>query len=213
MEEDQPQEIFQSPPEYQSRLTRTNNGGGSAKRYAIIIVIIIVIALIILGVFKFFNGSSSGSTNLSPTPTTETFPTDTPSPTDTPAQSPSPSPKASTTPSKTPTPKPTGTTGSSVDKATGLDRAKLTVHVENGGGVAGAAKKAADYLTGLGYNVVATGNADNSNYTDTEIQVSSAKSDYVALLKSDLSKNYTVGKTSDTPPSNETADAVVIIGQ
>ena len=212
MEEDQPQEIFQSPPEYQSRLQRTGNGGGSAKRYIAIIVIVVVVAIVILGIFKFFTGGSGSTSDITPTPTLETFPTDTPFPTETPAEeSPTPSPKASPTTSATTTPKPT--TGDTVDKATGLDRAKLSIHVFNGSGVTGAAKKASDYLESLGYNVVDFDNADSSDYTSTEIQVIPSKSDYIALLKKDLSANYTVGKTTDSPPSTETANAVVIIGK
>jgi hypothetical protein len=213
MEEDQPQEIFQSPPEYQSRLSRQSSGGGSAKRYIAIIVIVIVVAVIILGIFRFFTGGSESTEDLTPTPTLETFPTDTPFPTETPAEeSPTPSPKVTPSTDTTTTPKPGGTT-SSIDKATGLDRAKLSVHVFNGSGVTGAAKKATDFLEGLGYNVVDFDNAESSDYASTEIQVITSKSDYAALLKKDLSANYTVGKTTDTPASGEPADAVVIIGK
>lgn len=214
MEEDQPQEIFQSPPEYQSRLQRTSNGGGSAKRYIVIIVFIVVLVILILGLFKFFSGGSSETTDLTPTPTIEAFPTDTPVPTEPVDETPSPTPKITPTGAASATPKPSGTTTTdSVDKATGLDRAKLSIHVFNGSGVTGAAKKASDFLESLGYNVVDFDNADTSDYASTEIQVISSKSDYAALLKKDLSANYTVGKTTDTPPSTETANAVVIIGK
>ena len=213
MEEDQPQEIFQSPPEYQSRLSRTSNGGGSAKRYIVIIVFVVVLALVILGVFKFFSGSKGETTDLTPTPTVETFPTDTPIPTEAAEESPTPTIKATPTLAPSATPKPSGASVNSVDRATGLDRAKLSIHVLNGTGETGVAKKASDFLEGLGYNVVQIGNADTSDFTSTEIQIVSGKDDYIALLKKDLSANYTVGKTSGTPPADEKADAVVIIGK
>jgi flagellar basal body-associated protein FliL len=207
MEEEQKEEIFQSPPEYQSRLSRSGNGS-SAKRYIIIIISLIVVVLIILGIFRFFGGESSETEELSPTPTFEMLPTDTPAP----------SPDESeTTPEpteRTGTPTPTKAASSNpVDSASGLDRSDLSIHVLNGSGVTGAAKKAADFLEGLGYNVVDYDNADNSDYAQTEIQISSAQSKYLNLLKKDLSGEYTVGSSSDAPPSSETADAVVIVGQ
>ncbi len=214
MEEDQPQEIFQSPPEYQSRLSRTSNGGGSAKRYIVIIVFVVVLALVILGVFKFFSGSGGQTSDLTPTPTVENFPTDTPIPTEGVTETPTPTVKATpTTSTPSTTPKPSGSSTSSIDKTTGLDRAKLSIHILNGTGETGVAKKASDFLEGLGYNVVQIGNAETSDYTSTEIQIVTGKDDFIALLKKDLSTNYTVGKTSGTPPADEKADAVVIIGK
>lgn len=98
---------------------------------------------------------------------------------------------------------------SSVDKATGLDRADLSVTVLNGSGVPGAAKEVADLLEGLGYEIESTGNADTTDYEKTEIRVSSANKKFLDLLKKDLSDDFTIGTTSST---YKDGDAVVIVG-
>jgi hypothetical protein len=85
--------------------------------------------------------------------------------------------------------------------------------IENGSGQAGVASKASDYLTGLGYNVSSTGNADNFNYTNVTIQVKSGQSDFLPLLTKDLGVNYTIGNTSSDLPDSASEDALVIIGQ
>ncbi len=200
MEEEEKEEIFQTPPNFESRLGRTGPNS-PAKRYITVIVIIVVLVLVILGVFKFASGGSK-KTEITPTPTQEVLPTDTPTPT------------VSGTP--TPTEKPTATPKPSVnpiDKASGLDRSKLSIHVLNGNGTAGASKKAADLLEGLGYNVTETSNADNFNYDKTVIQVTSEKSDYLALLKKDLSGDYTIGTASADLTGGSSFQAIVIVGK
>src|SRR3989344_5334750 len=108
----------------------------------------------------------------------------------------------------TPTPK-----ADPVDKATGLNREDLTIEVQNGGGVVGAASKGADFLKSLGYHVASTGNADNYDYENTVIKVKSDKSKYLPLLKKDLSANYSVGTSSEDLSASSSADALVIIGK
>lgn len=97
--------------------------------------------------------------------------------------------------------------------STNLDKSKITITVENGSGVEGAAGKVSDYLKGLGYNVSGTSNADNYNYTGVTIKVKSSVSNYFDTLKSDLSKNYTVSLSSSDLPASSPTDAVVIIGK
>ena len=201
MEEEEKEEIFQSPPNFESRLGRTGPDS-SAKRYIIVIVIIVVLVIVILGIFKFASNSGSKKVEITPTPTQEVLPTDTPTP------------EVSTTPS--PTEKLTATPKPSVnpiDKTSGLDRSKLSIHVLNGNGTAGASKKAADLLEGLGYNVTETSNADNFNYDKTVIQLTSEKSDYLALLKKDLSGTYTIGTASADLTGGSNYNAVVTIGK
>lgn len=200
MEEEEKEEIFQSPPNFESRLGRTGSDS-PAKRYTIVVVIIIVLVLILLGIFKFVSGGSKKA-EITPTPTQEVLPTDTPTP------------EVSTTPS--PTEKPSATPKPSInpiDKASGLDRSKLSVHVLNGSGTAGASKKAGDLLEGLGYNITQISNADNFNYDKTVIQVTSEKSDYLALLKKDLSGSYTIGTSSADLTGGSNYQAVVIVGK
>lgn len=172
------------------------------KRFLYLAGFVVLIILLFLG-YKLF-GSSKTVQNATPTPTPTPavfeLPTDTPTPAESPTE----------TPTNTPIPSPTV---NPVDKATGLDRSKLSVTIENGSGEAGVAKKGADYLTGLGYSVSGTSNADNFDYTNVTIQVKSSSSDYLNLLKKDLGFNYTVGSaTSDLANSADT-DAVVIIGK
>ncbi len=97
--------------------------------------------------------------------------------------------------------------------SSGLDRSKLSVTVENGSGVEGSAGKAADILKEIGYNVSSTGNADNYSYKGVTIKVKKEKSEFLDLLKKDLSKNYTVNAaSSDLQPTSAT-DALIIIGK
>jgi lipopolysaccharide export LptBFGC system permease protein LptF len=97
--------------------------------------------------------------------------------------------------------------------AANLDRTKITVSVENGSGVVGAASKIADFLKSKGYQISSTGNADNYNYTNITIQTKSSTSTYVDLLKKDLSQNYTVSSTTSDLPSSSTEDVLVIVGK
>ncbi|OGH12229.1 MAG: hypothetical protein A2776_01770 [Candidatus Levybacteria bacterium RIFCSPHIGHO2_01_FULL_40_10] len=203
MEEEEKKDFFQSPPEYQDRTSRSGSAGG-AKKFLPLIIIIIVIAVLLFGVFNFLSGSKE-TESITPTPTIqEIFPTDIPLPTDEPSGTPSPTEKPS------PTAKPTS---NPVDKTSGLDRSQLSIHILNGSGVSGAAKKASDLLEGLGYNVVQIGNAEKTDYAQTEIQVKSANSKYLDLLKKDLSSSYTVGTTSSDLSASESAGAVVIVGK
>ena len=89
----------------------------------------------------------------------------------------------------------------------------MSIAVKNGSGVTGAAAKASDFLKGLGYNVVSTGNADRDDYKNTKIQVKEAKKEFLDILKGDLSKNYTIGETSSDLPENSSEDALIIIGK
>lgn len=188
--------------------------GSSNKKRGILIIIGIIILLALVAYAVIATGGKGEEENISTTPT-QTIPT--PQPTEIPTPtvqdtSPTPTPRISTTP--TPTPKASTTPGaaSSVDKASGLDRANLKIAVQNGSGVAGAATKGSDVLKKLGYTVVSSGNADDFDYETTTIQVRSTKKAYLNLLKNDLSGHYTVGAaTSDYTGTD--ADAVVIVGK
>lgn len=150
-------------------------------------------------------------------------PTDTPIPTEMPTETPTPTIDPSITPGKltptkaasgTPTPSKAQSGGAgSVDKATGLDRADLTVEVLNGGGVAGAAGKMADELEDFGYAIGGTDNTETFDYTDVTIQVKSTKSKYLALLKKDLGATHTIDDATSDLAASHDADAVVIIGK
>lgn len=170
------------------------------RRFLYLLALILLLVLLFLG-YKILNVNKTVKTATpTPTPTVFEVPTDTPTPEISPTK----------TPDNSPTPKPTS---SPIDKTTGLDRSKLTIVVENGSGEAGVAKKGADYLTGLGYTVSSTSNADNYNYTNVTIQVKASSSDYLNLLKKDLGFNYTIGSATSDLPNSASSDAVVIIGK
>lgn len=170
-----------------------------------LLILIVIAGLAIFGTMRFLQARDS-ALELSPTPTegfvipTEPLPTENPEPT------------ASDSAETSPTTKVTQAAGASVDKATGLDRSKLTIEIQNGSGIAGAAGKVKTILEDLGYVISKTGNADNYDYEETVIQVKATRKSYLPLLEKDLESSYTIGSTSSTL-TGSTADAVVIVGK
>lgn len=174
------------------------------RRFIFLVLAILTVAFIFLG-FKSFSSSkkqSIGQPAVALTPTPTLIPTDT--------LTPSLSPTLTPAPTNTPTPKPTS---DPVDSTTGLDRSTLSVTIENGSGEVGVAGKGSDYLKGLGYNVTGTANADNFDYTNVTIQVKSANSDFLDLLKKDLGFNYTIQTATSDLPDSFSTNALVIIGK
>ncbi|MBI2414687.1 LytR C-terminal domain-containing protein [candidate division WWE3 bacterium] len=93
-----------------------------------------------------------------------------------------------------------------------LKRAYLKIRVENGTSIAGLAGRTRDYLTNLGYEVVAIGDAEESNREAVLIRFKSANSIYKDLVVSDLNKKFTkveIGKELD---ANLTYDTLIIAG-
>lgn len=173
------------------------------KKFIYVILFLIILVGFFLTKNLFFGSSKQKQTPVvTPTPTEFQFPTDTPTP--------SASPTAG---AEKPTVTPTTKSVNPVDQLTGLDRSTLSVEVQNGSGVTGAAAKAADILTDFGYKIASKGNADNENYENATIQVKSTKNNFLALLKKDLGFSYTVGSASADLDSSSTADALVIIGK
>lgn len=197
--------VFSQSP-FSSESSSSSGGGGTSRRgkkLLFLIILLIILGLIAFGAVKFLGGNVLNKPAPTPTPTMIPTPTDTPTPTPTLSGTPTPSPKAGA--KETPTP--TGT----VDKTTGIDRSTVTVSVENGSGVAGAAAKAADVLKGLGYTIGTVGNASTSDYATTEIHVKAGKAALLSLLKKDLSANYTVGTAASDYTGS--ADALIIVGK
>lgn len=174
------------------------------KRFLYLLGLIIFLMVAFAG-YRLLGSQTSPNQNTSqtPTPTEFVIPTDTP----TPAEE---TPTPTVEPTDTPTPKPTQ---NPIDSATGLDRSKLSVTVQNGSGEAGVAKKGADFLTNLGYDVSAPSNADKDDYTGATIQVKAGNSQYLDLLKNDLGKEYTVSSSSSDLADSFSTDALVIIGK
>lgn len=173
-----------------------------SKKFLYIILFVILLVGITFMFQKFFFGSKDekNASVISPTPTEYQFPTDTPEPSPTGEEA-------------KPTVVPTTKAVNPVDASTGLDRSALSVEVQNGSGVTGAASKGSDILKSFGYKVSAIGNADNENYENVTIQVKSTKTNFLSLLKKDLGFSYTIGSSSADLASSSTADALVIIGK
>jgi len=173
-----------------------SKGGKSKKKlFAIIGGIIIVLLVIVIGSMAFSGNEDPEEEDIFATPATQA-PTDTPTPTPT------------DTNNETTKEDPDPTTGEKAD--TDLDRSEYTILIQNGSGTAGAAGRLADILGDLGYTSGGTENADNFDYLETEIHVSSGNKALLDLLKSDLEDEYTIGETSTDYDGDD--DAVVIIG-
>lgn len=97
--------------------------------------------------------------------------------------------------------------------SSGLDRSKLSITVQNGSGTEGVAGKAAAILKEFGYNVVSTANADNYNYKGVTIKVKKEKSNFLNLLKKDLSKSYKITTTSPDLSDSSATGVLIIIGK
>jgi hypothetical protein len=174
------------------------------KRFVYLVLAILVL-LVAFFTYRIFGAKESGTISQSPAAVTPAPTEELISPTASEEQI-STSPTLTTTPTPIPTLNP-------VDNASGLDRSKLSVTVQNGSGEAGVAGKGAATLKHLGYNVAGTGNADNFDYSNVVIQIKSASNDFLSLLKDDLGLSYTIGSTSADLPDSFSSDALVIIGK
>lgn len=192
-------------PPFQSYASRSSSHTPRTPGKALYVVLFVLLVIIIgIGAAQFLTSRNDDIKDAAPTAIEFEEPTEAP---------PTPTPEAAET-----TITPTGTdedeaeeeSSDSVDKATGLDRADLSIVVLNGSGVSGAAGKLSTTLTELGYDVSSTGNADSSDYESTEISISNVKRNFLNLLKKDLGSDYTIGETSTTYTG--TGDARIIIG-
>ena len=204
---------------------------GRDKKKIIKFVGIFIIALALLLIGLGILGATAGKKNdlSSPTPTipsVQVLPTDEPtpelSPTPEDSLTPSPTQKVTPTPAKTtptttpgkttPTPIKSGPTPTGTAKSGTTSREDLSIEIQNGSGIKGAAGQASTLLKGLGYKVLSTGNADNYDYAQTVIKVKAEKKEFLTQLKLDLGTQYKIeSATSDLTGS--TADAVVIVGK
>lgn len=110
-------------------------------------------------------------------------------------------------PTATPTPvPPTPTPTVTVNKA------EVKIKVLNGSGVRGKASEVKDVLNEAGYEEILTGNADNFDYTTTEIQVKKGKSSLANTLKEDLKDSVSAPKITTDLDEEDTADIILIFG-
>lgn len=111
-----------------------------------------------------------------------------------------------------PSPTPEATTLPSPSPETSLNREDISIQVLNGSGVTGAAGKAKDYLEGLGYTVDNVGNANSSDYTQTEISTTPSAQKYADMLTEDLKSKYSVSDQVGSLDSDSNYDVVIILG-
>lgn len=180
------------------------SGGGGSNFFWLLVPV--VLAILIGGGFFFFRSRQETEevVTFTPTPTSSAF-TPTPEPEETPM--PTPTKQVTSTPKPTPIPTPQRVATTAAE----LKRQAISVQVLNGTGVAGVAKKAADYLASFFYIISNVGNAENYNFEKTVIQTKKAAD--LDLLKADLENQYEIGSASATLPSSSSYDAVVIIGK
>lgn len=108
-----------------------------------------------------------------------------------------------------PTSSPTPT---STPEAT-IKRDTIKIQVLNGSGTSGLAGKAKTFLEDLGYVDVIVGNAVSSDFAETEIQIKDTKKELLEMVTKDLSKNYTLSKTTKTLVETSKYDVVVTLGK
>ena len=75
------------------------------------------------------------------------------------------------------------------------------------------AGEAKDFLEGLGYEDVDTGNAGAYDFEETEVAIKEGKEEYLDLLIGDLSEEYEVSEDSETLDEDSDYDAVVTVGK
>lgn len=95
--------------------------------------------------------------------------------------------------------------------AESYDRANVTLEVLNGSGVAGAAKKIADSLASLGYDIIAVGNAPEE-IDQTQVLISENLKKYEAEFLKDLNESLSEASVSGTL-EDSTASARITIGK
>ncbi|HSX58122.1 MAG TPA: LytR C-terminal domain-containing protein [Candidatus Saccharimonadales bacterium] len=93
-----------------------------------------------------------------------------------------------------------------------LNKQDYSVVVLNGTNTPHLASGAKDFLTSQGYSVVSTGNADNTNYEQTTLQVKASKQAIVADLTSTLKQRYSLIVGSNLEES-ATSDVIIILGR
>lgn len=117
--------------------------------------------------------------------------------------------KAAPIPTATFTPTPTPESTPIPDP---LIREEWFFEVLNGSGVSGLAKKLADKLIALGYQVYKTGNADKQSYEVTQIQVRKDLLEKVNLVVADLKDAVKIASMAGELKEG-TASARIIIGK
>jgi hypothetical protein len=107
---------------------------------------------------------------------------------------------------------PTPTSAVTPSPAKKVDLTKYEVEILNGSEVDGEASRQKANLEEEGFTISSIGNADNTDYTDTIIEVKAeVDKDFIAKLKGVLESSFTVGKTQDLS-EDSSVPVIVILG-
>lgn len=94
------------------------------------------------------------------------------------------------------------------------DNSEISITVQNGSGVTGAAGAAADVLRSAGYSIAAATNADSTDYTDVTIQIKNSLRENLSDIEDALvAEDYVIGSTSTDLAESTSYDVLVIIGE
>lgn len=93
-----------------------------------------------------------------------------------------------------------------------VDKSAAKLRILNGGGKAGAASEAKDFLESKGWDVASLGNADSYDFTQTVVRLKAKFSSLGSVLIADLSSKYSTQSTSEVLEASSTADIEVIVG-
>lgn len=89
---------------------------------------------------------------------------------------------------------------------------EISVSVQNGSGVQGAAGEVASALRSAGFTISSTTNADSTDYTDVTITIKNSQRNSLNDIEEALSQNYVIGSTSTDLPESTSYDVLVIVG-
>lgn len=110
-----------------------------------------------------------------------------------------------------PTPTPSETSKLDDTKTEKLDLSSLTVQIQNGSGVKGAADEAAKLLQGVGFTKTETGNASEFGHEDTTVSAKEKYKTVFGTIEQALSSDYTVVE-GDALSDGSNFDVVVVVG-
>ncbi|MBI4009226.1 LytR C-terminal domain-containing protein, partial [Candidatus Roizmanbacteria bacterium] len=88
---------------------------------------------------------------------------------------------------------------------------ELKIKILNGSGIVGKASEIKALLREKEYQEILTGNADNFDYEQSELQIKKSKTSVTSLIKSDLKDSITSFKET-VLEEDEAADVIIIIG-
>lgn len=116
---------------------------------------------------------------------------------------------------ESPTPSATSMTETSPSpeaSSAAVNKSSAKLRVLNGSGKAGGAASLKDYLESKGYTVSSIGNADSTDFKQTELKFKDSFKNFESTLTTDLSSKYSVTTNSTPLEASDSADIQVTLG-